>query len=223
MKRTTDASTPTKTPGTSACSSRSSPPRTAPTTPKLARECSDVKLDRAYVGSCTGGKITDMIFAAAILAGETVRIPTFVVPGSTEVHADMLKLNVYGLPLSQTPRRAGEALGKSFDPDKSIEQTLLDAGCNMGASSCAACLGGPQDTFGRLNEAITCISTTNRNFPGRMGHKQAGVYLASPLTAAASALTGHVTDPREYVTAPIYTGTAGDRVSEVNSGDRVAG
>jgi 3-isopropylmalate/(R)-2-methylmalate dehydratase large subunit len=181
----------------------------SPDNTKLARECSDVKLDRAYVGSCTGGKITDMIFAAAILAGETVRIPTFVVPGSTEVHADMRKLNVYGLPLGQTPDESGDSLGKSFDPDKSIEQTLVDAGCNMGASSCAACLGGPQDTFGRLNEAITCISTTNRNFPGRMGHKQAGVYLASPLTAAASALTGHVTDPREYVTAPIYTGTAG--------------
>ena len=181
----------------------------SPDNTRLARQCEDVKLDRAYIGSCTGGKITDMIFAAAILAGETVKIPTFVVPGSTEVHADMRKLNVYGLPLGETPAASGDSLGKSFDPAKSIEATLLDAGCNLGASSCAACLGGPQDTFGRLNEPITCISTTNRNFPGRMGHKQAGVYLASPLTAAASALTGHVTDPREYVTAPIHTGQAG--------------
>ena len=76
-----------------------------------------------------------------------------------------------------------------------------------GPSGCSACLGGPADTFGRLNEPITCISTTNRNFPGRMGHKDAGVYLASPLTAAASALTGYITDPREYVSEPIETAT----------------
>jgi 3-isopropylmalate/(R)-2-methylmalate dehydratase large subunit len=79
----------------------------------------------------------------------------------------------------------------------------------IGASSCAACLGGPKDTFGRLSDGITCISTTNRNFPGRMGSKQSSVYLASPLTVAASALTGHVTDPRQFVTSPIETGLAG--------------
>jgi len=160
-----------------------------------AHNCRDVKLDRAYIGSCTGGKITDMIFVAAVLEGKQVKIPTFVVPGSTEVHADMLRLNVKG-----DPRKDGE---------KSIYEILEDAGCQMGASSCAACLGGPKDTFGRLNEPQNCISTTNRNFPGRMGHKEAGVYLASPLTVAASALTGHVTDPREYVSEPIVTGGAG--------------
>ncbi len=159
------------------------------------RECSDVKLDQAYVGSCTGGKITDMIFVARVLEGREVKIPTFVVPGSTEVHADMKRLNIYG-----------EAKGPG---EKSIQEVLEDANCLIGASSCAACLGGPVDTFGRLNEPKTCISTTNRNFPGRMGHKQAGVYLASPLTVAASALTGYVTDPREYVSEAIRTGTAG--------------
>ncbi|MFA9477167.1 aconitase/3-isopropylmalate dehydratase large subunit family protein [Phycisphaerales bacterium AB-hyl4] len=167
----------------------------SPDNKALARECSDVKLDRAYIGSCTGGKITDMIFAANILSGNTVKIPTFVVPGSTEVHADMLRLNL-----------KGEA---KADGEKSVYETLEDAGCLIGAASCAACLGGPQDTFGRLNSPINCISTTNRNFPGRMGHKEAGVYLASPLTAAASALTGKVTDPREFVSEPIITGTAG--------------
>ena len=69
----------------------------------------------------------------------------------------------------------------------------------MGEPSCAACLGGPSDTFGRLNTAMSCISTTNRNFPGRMGHKESQVFLASPATVAASAITGKITDPREYL------------------------
>ena len=167
----------------------------SPDNKDTAHNCRNVKLDRAYIGSCTGGKITDMIFAAAILQGHSVKVPTFVVPGSTEVHADMLRLNVQG-----ETKKPGE---------KSIYDTLVEAGCQVGPSGCAACLGGPADTFGRLNEPITCISTTNRNFPGRMGHKDAGVYLASPLTVAASALRGTITDPREYVSSPIMTGTAG--------------
>jgi 3-isopropylmalate/(R)-2-methylmalate dehydratase large subunit len=136
-----------------------------------------------------------MIMAASILKGHTVKIPTFVVPGSTEVHADMKTLNVKG-----QPKSAGE---------KSIEDILNDAGCLVGPSGCSACLGGPADTFGRLNGAEVCISTTNRNFPGRMGSTRSAVYLASPLTVAASALTGNVTDPREYVSEPIETGMAG--------------
>src|SRR5207249_9579051 len=119
-----------------------------------ARNCRAVRLDRAYTGSCTGGKITDMIFAANILKGNKVKIPTFVVPGSTEVHADMLRLNLRG-----AVREGNE---------KSIEDVLLDAGCEVFASGCGACLGGPEDTFGRLMKQEVCISTTNRNFPGRM-------------------------------------------------------
>jgi 3-isopropylmalate/(R)-2-methylmalate dehydratase large subunit len=160
-----------------------------------AHNCRDVKLDQAYIGSCTGGKITDMIFAANILKGNRVKIQTFVVPGSTEVHADMKRLNLRG--------------AEKGPNEKSIEDVLLDAGCNVGASGCAACLGGPSDTFGRLQRSEVCISTTNRNFPGRMGSTKSAVYLASPLTVAASALTGYVTDPREYVSEPIETGAAG--------------
>jgi 3-isopropylmalate/(R)-2-methylmalate dehydratase large subunit len=167
----------------------------SPDNKDTARNCSDVKVDRAYIGSCTGGKITDMIMAASILKGNTVKVRTFVVPGSTEVHADMKKLNLRGV--------------EKGPNEKSIEDILLDAGCLVGPSGCAACLGGPADTFGRLQSTETCISTTNRNFPGRMGSKSAAVYLASPLTVAASALTGHVTDPREFVSAPIETGMAG--------------
>jgi 3-isopropylmalate/(R)-2-methylmalate dehydratase large subunit len=107
----------------------------------------------------------------------------------------MKRLNLVGVPKDKN--------------EKSIEEILLDAGCLVGPSGCSACLGGPADTFGRLQSTEVCISTTNRNFPGRMGSKNAAVYLASPLTVAASALTGSVTDPREYVTQKIDTGIAG--------------
>ncbi len=167
----------------------------SPDNTDTAENCREMKLDQAYIGSCTGGKITDMIFAASILKGNKVKIPTYIVPGSTEVHSDMRRLNLRGVPKDKN--------------EKSIEEVLRDAGCILGPSGCAACLGGPKDTFGRLNEPINCISTTNRNFPGRMGHKKAGVFLASPLTVAASALTGYVTDPRDFVTQRIETGMAG--------------
>src|SRR5690606_22831281 len=127
--------------------------------------------------------------------GNQVKIPTYVVPGSTEVHHDMLRLNLRGV--------------EKGPNEKSIADILTDAGAILGPRGFAACLGGPSDTLCPLNEPLQCISTTNRNFPGRMGDKRAGVYLASPLTVAASALTGYVTDPREYIAAPIETGMAG--------------
>jgi len=105
-----------------------------------------------------------------------VKIDTFVVPATSEVARGL-----------KTERLNGQTL----------EDVFLSAGAKLGPPSCAACLGGPSDTFGRLNQALSCISTTNRNFPGRMGHKEARVYLASPLTVAASALTGEITDPRD--------------------------
>jgi len=80
---------------------------------------------------------------------------------------------------------------------QTLEEVFLSAGAQIGEPSCAACLGGPSDTFGRLNAPLSCISTTNRNYPGRMGHKEARVYLASPLTVAASAIAGVITDPRD--------------------------
>ena len=144
----------------------------------LARECSDVKLDRAYIGSCTGGKITDFIAAAEILAGEKVKIDTFIVPATRDVEKDLHSHTIGG---------------------KSLMDIFLSAGAQIGEASCAACLGGPKDTFGRTHGTEVVISTTNRNFPGRMGSKQSAVYLASPYTAAASALTGRVTDPREFM------------------------
>ena len=86
----------------------------------------------------------------------------------------------------------------------SLREIFENAGAQIGPASCAACLGGPEDTFGRLNNsAEICISTTNRNFPGRMGDKRSQVYLASPLTVAATALRGEITDPREVMQAPV--------------------
>ena len=145
----------------------------------LARECSDVKINRVYIGSCTGGKTTDFLNAAQILKGRKVKVPTYLVPATQKVYEDLFKV-----------KYAGQSLSEIF----------LAAGCiEPAAPSCAACLGGPKDTFGRMNEPEICVSTTNRNFPGRMGNKEAGIYLASPYTAAASALTGYVTDPREFI------------------------
>jgi 3-isopropylmalate/(R)-2-methylmalate dehydratase large subunit len=141
-------------------------------------EVKGTKLDRAYIGSCTGGKLTDFRAAAGLLKGKVVKIDTFVVPATSEIAAQMKT----------------EKVG-----DQTIEEVFLSAGAKVGPPSCAACLGGPSDTFGRLNQPMSCISTTNRNFPGRMGHKQAQVFLASPLTVAASALQGVIADPRELL------------------------
>ena len=141
-------------------------------------EVKGTKLDRAYIGSCTGGKLTDFKAAAELLKGKEVKIDTFVVPATTEVARGLDSEKIGG---------------------KSLREIFLAAGAKIGDASCAACLGGPSDTFGRLNTPISCISTTNRNFPGRMGHKEAKVFLASPLTVAASALTGTIADPRNFL------------------------
>ncbi len=145
---------------------------------RLAKQLGHIKLDRAYVGSCTGGKTSDFLEFAKILRGKRVAIDTFGVPATPEIVQDLQ--------------------GTMWD-DKSVWQVLLDAGVQLTENAgCAACLGGPVDTFGRMNAPLKCISATNRNFPGRMGHKDSQVFLASPATVAASALAGKITDPREY-------------------------
>ncbi|XP_019239629.1 PREDICTED: 3-isopropylmalate dehydratase large subunit, chloroplastic-like isoform X2 [Nicotiana attenuata] len=150
----------------------------------LARECKDVKIDRVYIGSCTGGKTEDFMSAAKLFqaSGKKVKVPTFLVPATRQVWMD-----IYSLPV---PGSGGKTCSEIFQ----------EAGCYEPASpSCGACPGGLPDTYGRLNEPKVCVSTTNRNFPGRMGHIEGQIYLASPYTAAASALTGYVTDPREFL------------------------
>jgi 3-isopropylmalate/(R)-2-methylmalate dehydratase large subunit len=149
---------------------------------KKAKELENVKLDRAYIGSCTGGKTSDFVEFARVLNGKHVTIDTFGVPATPDIVHD-LQHTRWG--------------------DKTIWQILVDAGVRMTENAgCAACLGGPVDTFGRINQAgIKCISATNRNFPGRMGDKESQVFLASPATVAASAITGKITDPRAFVTS----------------------
>ena len=129
-------------------------------------------IDEAYLGSCTGGRLQDIAVAAKILEGKHIpRSCRFiVVPASRYVLDDAIKAGYIS--------------------------TLLAAGATLTAPGCAACLGVHQ---GMLTAGETVISSTNRNFPGRMGHVEGRIYLASPAAVAASALEGKITDPRKYL------------------------
>ena len=142
------------------------------------RSVAGTPITKSYIGSCTGGKLTDFRLAAKILKGKKVAVTTNIVPATVLV-ASQLETEMYD--------------------GQSLRQIFEEAGCNIALPSCAACLGGPSDTVGRSVDNDVVVSTTNRNFPGRMGSKFAGVYLASPLTAAASAITGKLTDPRDFL------------------------
>lgn len=150
----------------------------SPGNTELAKNLGDVKLDRAYIGSCTGGKTTDFLAAARILNGRKVAIETFIVPATKKVEKALETIMIDG---------------------QTLKEIFEKAGCKIGPASCAACLGGPIDTFGRTHKTEVVIATTNRNFPGRMGSLDAPIYLSSPYTAAASAVTGYITDPREFL------------------------
>jgi 3-isopropylmalate/(R)-2-methylmalate dehydratase large subunit len=142
------------------------------------RNVQGTKLTKCYIGSCTGGKITDFYYAANLLFGKEVKVTTFIVPASTAVAKQLEEETISGI---------------------SLKNIFEKAGCIIAKSSCAACLGGPSDTVGRSIDGDVVISTTNRNFPGRMGSKSSQVYLASPLTVAASAINGAITDPRDFL------------------------
>jgi len=132
--------------------------------------CAGLGMDQAYIGSCTNGRIEDLRIAARILKGHQVAIRTLVVPATPTIW-----------------RRA---------VDEGLMDVFYDAGCVIAAPTCGACLGG---FMGVLAAGERCISTTNRNFVGRMGHPNSEVYLASPATAAASAIEGRLADPRRYL------------------------
>lgn len=128
-----------------------------------------VAIDQAYIGSCTGGRYHDLKLAADLLRGKKI--------------AKGLRLLV-----SPASRDVWEKCAKD-----GILSTLSEAGATILASSCGACLGIHS---GAIGAGEVCVSATNRNFIGRMGSKEGQVYLASPLSVAASAITGYLTDPR---------------------------
>ena len=132
------------------------------------QEATGIELDRSYIGSCTGAKYEDLEAVAKILKGKKVKIRTEILPATISIY-----------------KKATE---------NGLTQIFIDAGTTVGPPTCGACCGAH---MGVLAKDEVCVSTTNRNFPGRMGHIESKTYLASPLVAASSAVTGKLTDPRD--------------------------
>jgi 3-isopropylmalate/(R)-2-methylmalate dehydratase large subunit len=130
------------------------------------------RIDQAYLGSCTGGRYTDLAMAAKLLKGRKVR---------------------NGRRLLVSP--ASKSIWEQAAQD-GVLQTLSEAGAIILAPTCGVCVA---QHSGILAAGETCIASTNRNFLGRMGNKKSFVYLGSPLTVAASAVTGEITDPRKFL------------------------
>lgn len=135
-------------------------------------DASDIAIDQVVIGSCTNGRLSDMEVAYEILKGKQVKkgIRVIIIPGTMAIYKECLK--------------------------RGWTEAFIDAGCVVSTPTCGPCLGG---YMGILAAGERCISTTNRNFVGRMGHVTSEVYLASPAVAAASALTGYISDPREVL------------------------
>ena len=134
----------------------------------LASEGKDIKIDQVVIGSCTNGRLSDMEAAYNILKGKHIAkgVRGIIIPATMAIYKECIR--------------------------RGWTEAFIDAGCIVSTPTCGPCLGG---YMGILAEGERCVSTTNRNFVGRMGHVESEVYLASPATAAASALTGHITDP----------------------------
>jgi len=137
-----------------------------------ARDLRDVKIDQALIGACTNGRLEDLRVAAKVLAGRKVHpsVRVIVLPGSQRVYKQALEEGIIG--------------------------ALIDAQCAVSTPTCGACVGGH---MGVLAKGEVCVSTTNRNFVGRMGHPESKVYLAGPAVAAASAVLGRIGTPEEVV------------------------
>ena len=136
----------------------------------LAKEGKDIKIDQIVIGSCTNGRIEDMQAAYEVLKGKHIAkgVRGIIIPATMAVYKECIL--------------------------RGYTEAFIDAGCIVSTPTCGPCLGG---YMGILAAGERCVSTTSRNFVGRMGHVDSEVYLSSPATAAASALTGYITDPRE--------------------------
>lgn len=141
-----------------------------PENTKTIDEVGDIKIDQVVIGSCTNGRMDDLRMAASILKGKKVKkgLRVIVIPATQKIYLDAME----------------EGLLKIF----------IEAGAVVSTPTCGPCLGG---YMGILAENERCVSTTNRNFVGRMGHVDSEIYLASPAVAAASAITGKISDPDE--------------------------
>ncbi|MFH1285483.1 MAG: 3-isopropylmalate dehydratase large subunit [Candidatus Micrarchaeota archaeon] len=141
-----------------------------PSNVKPASEFSNVSIDQVVIGSCTNGRIEDLRIAASFLKGKKVArgVRVIVIPATPKIYSQALK--------------------------EGLLEIFISAGAIISPPTCGPCLGGH---MGILAEGEVCISTTNRNFVGRMGHPKSKVYLASPATAAASSLVGRIVDPRK--------------------------
>ena len=143
-----------------------------PSNGKRVSEIEGISIDQAYIGSCTNGRIEDLRIVAKLLKGRKVapKVRCLIVPATTKVWRQAM--------------------------DEGLFAIFQDAGCAISTPTCGACLGG---YMGVLGEGERCISTTNRNFVGRMGHPKSEVYLASPATTATSAVKGVIADPRTFM------------------------
>ena len=139
-----------------------------PSNTKTVDEAGDVEIDQVVIGSCTNGRISDMKIAADILKGHKVKkgLRVIVIPATQAVYLEAM--------------------------EKGYLKTFIEAGAVVSTPTCGPCLGG---YMGILASKERCVSTTNRNFVGRMGATDSEIYLASPAVAAASAITGKITDP----------------------------
>ncbi len=135
-------------------------------------EVEQVQIDQVFLGTCTNGRLDDLAIAAGILQGKTIhpRTRMVVVPASREIYLEAMRLGYL--------------------------ETFVQAGASVGTPGCGPCIGRH---FGVLAPGERALTTMNRNFTGRMGDPTAEIYLGSPATAAATALTGHITDPRQFL------------------------
>jgi 3-isopropylmalate/(R)-2-methylmalate dehydratase large subunit len=137
---------------------------------KVRSEYGDVAIDQVFLGSCTNGRLSDLIAAAEVLKGRKVakNVRTIIIPATQKIYRDAMKMGLFDI--------------------------FLDAGCAVSTPTCGPCLGGH---MGILAKGERCVATTNRNFVGRMGDPKSEVYLAGPWVAAASAVAGKIATPDE--------------------------